>query len=88
MNTNLQGLIKTCVEIGTTTALVNLGMTSGEISQRRAKKVYGDYFVQLERSGRIRPCRIESGRAGTRYYLVSEILSLRADDYAKAELIY
>lgn len=34
---NLEILISTCIEIGTTNAFVRMGMASGEISQRKAE---------------------------------------------------
>lgn len=86
MATNLEILIQTCVELGSAKTLETLGLSSGEISQRRARDVYGKYFTEADREGRIRPCRIESGRCGTRYYRVVDILALKAQDAARAEL--
>lgn len=83
---NLETLIETCVELGSARTMENLGVTSGEISQRRARDIYGKYFSDADRAGRIRPCRIEDGRAGTRWYRVVDILSLKAADAARAEL--
>lgn len=79
-------LIKTCIELGSTQAMVNLGVTSGEISQRKARDTYGKYFTDAARAGRIRPCRVEDGRAGTKWYRVTDILALRAEDAVPAEL--
>ena len=79
-------LIKTCIELGSTQAMVNLGVTSGEISQRKARDTYGKYFMDAARAGRIRPCRVEDGRAGTKWYRVTDILALRAEDAVPAEL--
>ena len=73
---NLETLIETC----------SFSPISGEISQRRARDVYGKYFMDADRAGRIRPCRIEEGRAGTRWYRVVDILKLKAADAARAEL--
>ena len=84
--TNLETLIKTCVSIGCAETMSALGITSGEISQRKARDVYGKYFVDADREGRIRPCRIENGHAGTRWYKVADILALKAADAARAEL--
>ena len=86
MATNLEILIQTCVELGSAKTLETLGLSSGEISQRKARDVYGKYFMDADRDGRIRPCRIESGRCGTRFYRVVDILSLKAMDAARAEL--
>lgn len=86
MANNLEILIQTCVELGSAKTLETLGLSSGEISQRRARDVYGKYFTDADKEGRIRPCRIEDGRCGTRYYRVVDILSLKAMDAARAEL--
>lgn len=83
---NLERLIETCVELGAARTMETLGVTSGEVSQRRARDVYGKWFTDADRAGRIRPCRIEDGRAGTRWYRVVDILSLKAADAARAEL--
>lgn len=83
---NLEILIQTCVELGSARTMETLGITSGEISQRKARDVYGKWFTDADRSGRIRPCRIEEGRAGTRWYRVVDILSLKAEDSVPASL--
>ena len=83
---NLETLIQTCIELGSAKTMETLGISSGEISQRRARDVYGKYFMDADRAGRIRPCRIEDGRAGTRWYRVVDILALKATDAARAEL--
>ncbi len=84
--TNIERLIETCIELGSAKTMETLGVTSGEISQRRARIVYGKYFTDADRKGRIRPCRIEEGRAGTRWYRVVDILKMKAADAARAEL--
>ena len=82
----LETLISTCVELGSAKTMEALGVSSGESSQRRARDVYGKYFTDADRAGRIRPCRIEEGRAGTRWYRVVDILALKAADAAQAQL--
>lgn len=86
MNNNLQLLIQTCVSLGTAQTLETLGISSGEISQRKAISVYHKWFADADKMGRIRPCRIEDGKSGTRYYRVVDILALKAQDIARAEL--
>lgn len=86
--TNIERLIETCIELGSAKTMETLGVTSGEISQRRARDVYGKYFTDADKAGRIRPCRIEDGRAGTRWYRVVDILKMKAADAARAELKY
>ena len=84
--TNLERLITTCVELGSAKTIEALGLSAGEISQRKARDIYHKWFVDADREGRIRPCRIEEGRAGTRYYRVVDILTLKAQDAARCEL--
>lgn len=86
MNAALQSLMKTCIAIGTAETLVTLGVSSGEISQRKALKVYGKLFSSYVNAGRIRPSRIEEGRTGTRWYRITDILTQKAIDAATAEL--
>lgn len=86
MNNNLEILITTCVELGTAKTLETLGISSGEISQRKARDTYHKWFMDADKAGRIRPCRIEEGKAGTRWYRVVDILALKAQDAARAEL--
>ncbi len=61
MATNLEILIQTCVELGSAKTLETLGLSAGEISQGTATAIYGKYFQDADRAGRIRPCSIESG---------------------------
>ena len=82
----LATVIETAMEIGATKALENLGLTSGEISQNKALQLYGSWFAEADREGRIRPIRIGEGRNGKRTYRVTDILALRTKDAAKAML--
>lgn len=84
--TAIEHLIDTCVELGTVRAMEALGVTSGEISQRKAISVYGKYFTDAVKRGRLYPCRVEEGKAGTKFYRVVDILKLKAKDAAQAEL--
>ena len=86
MADNLQILIQTCIELGSAKTLETLGISSGEISQRKARDTYHKWLVDADRAGRIRPCRIEDGKSGTRWYRVVDILALKAQDAARAEL--
>ena len=67
--------------------MVNLGVTSGEISYRQAEKTYGSWFKEAASSKRIHPVRVGNGNSGTKWYSVQEILSLRATDEIKADLL-
>lgn len=66
--------------------LETLGITAGEISQRKARDTYGKWFTDAERAGRIRPTRVDNGRNGTRHYRVVDIQELRTKDLMRAEL--
>lgn len=83
---NLERLIQTCVEVGAARTLETLGVSSGEISQRKARDTYGKWFMDADRQGRIRPCRVDDGPRGTRHYRVVEILELKVKDAVRAEL--
>lgn len=88
MGTNIERLIKTCVELGTASTLEALGISSGEISQRRARDVYHKWFTDAVAAGRLHPCRVEDGKAGTKWFRVVDILTLKANDAALADLKY
>ena len=83
---NLQSLIQDCISLGTASTLEQLGIHSGELSMRQAKKTYGKWFQDCIARDRILPCRVENGRAGTRFYRVVDILALKVEDDAKMEL--
>ena len=86
MTHNLQSLIQNCISLGTASTLEQLGIHPGEISMRQAKKTYGKWFLDSIARGRIYPCRVEDGRAGTRWYRVVDILALKVEEGAKAQL--
>ena len=86
MTRNLQSLIQNCISLGTASTLEQLGLHSGEISMRQAKKIYGKWFMDAVMYDKIHPCRVEDGHAGTRWYRVVDILALKVEEGAKAEL--
>ena len=51
-------IIETASERGAVLAMQALGVTSGELSQRQARKVYGKYFSDAVAAGRLTPCRV------------------------------
>ena len=83
---NLQSLIQDCISLGTASTLEQLGIHSGELSIRQANKTYGKWFLDCIARDRIFPCRVENGRAGTRFYRVVDILALKVEDDAKMEI--
>lgn len=84
---NLDILLKTCVELGSAQTIETLGLASGELSRNKAISVYGSFFLDAEKEGRIKPHRIGRGNNGTKWYRVVDILTLRAKEALKNELI-
>lgn len=84
--TTLEKMVESAAATGAAKVLETLGLTSGEISQRRARDTYGKWFTDAERAGRIRPCRIDNGKNGTRHYRVVAIQELKTADLMRAEL--
>lgn len=84
---DLQKLIQDCIALGTASALEQMGIHSGEMSMREAKKKYGKWFTIAMATNRIQPCRIEEGRAGTRWFRIVDILALKVEDRIPAKLI-
>lgn len=80
-------VIEAAAEMGAALALESLGIVSGEMSYRKAHRVYGKYFDTLAEQGRIRPARIEDGHAGTKFYRVADILRCKVEDRAQAQLL-
>lgn len=66
--------------------LRQLGLASGEISERQARKTYGKPFTDAVAAGKIRPVRIGSGKTATRHYRVLDILALQNAAYEPAHL--
>lgn len=83
---NLEQLVHSAASLGAAQVLETLGISAGEISQRKALSIYGTWFRNAERNGRIRPARVDNGRNGTRHYRVVEIQELRTADLMRAEL--
>lgn len=82
----LEELVKSAAAEGAAQVLETLGITAGEVSQRRARATYGKWFADAERDGRIRPTRVDAGRNGTRHYRVVDIQQLRTADLVRATL--
>ena len=82
----LERIVKEAAAMGTAQTLEALGVNAGELSQRKARSIYGKWFTDAERDGRIRPSRVDNGRNGTRHYRVVEIQELRVADLIRAEI--
>lgn len=83
---NLERLVQSAAAMGAAQVLETLGLTAGEISQRKARDTYGKWFTDAEKAGRIRPSRVDNGKNGTRHYRVVAIQELRTADLMRAEL--
>jgi hypothetical protein len=82
----LEQLVQSAAAMGAAQVLETLGITAGEISQRKARDTYGKWFTDAEKAGRIHPSRVDNGRNGTRHYRVVTIQELRTADLMRAEL--
>lgn len=84
--TILENIVKEAAAMGAAQVIETLGLSSGEISQRKARKTYGKWFADAERNGRIKPARVDNGVNGTRHYRVVEIQELKTADLVRAEI--
>lgn len=69
-----------------TETLRQLGMASGEISERQARRTYGKPFIEAVASGKIRPVRVGVGKTATRHYRITDILDWQNRCYEPAQL--
>lgn len=83
---NLERIVESAAQMGAARVLEALGISAGEISQRKARAIYGKWFTDAEKAGRIRPSRVDNGRNGTRHYRVVAINELKTADLMRAEL--
>ena len=79
-------VIQFAAAAGAAEALEAMGLTAGTISQRKARDLYGQWFLNAVKDNRIHPVRIENGRGGAHKYRIAEILALRVADAARAEI--
>jgi hypothetical protein len=82
----LEQLVQSASAAGAARLAETLGLSAGEISERKARNTYGKWFTDAAKAGRIRPARIDNGRNGTRHYRVVEIQELKTADLVRAEL--
>ena len=52
-----------------------------------AVKVYGQWFANAVRNGRIEPSRIGNGRTATKWFSIADILAYKAVEIENAQLI-
>lgn len=80
-------ILQDVARLGALSALESLGISAGEISQRKARKVYGKWFKEMEEAHKILPVRGGSGRTGTIWYSVSDIIALRTSQKINAQIL-
>lgn len=83
---NLERIVKEAAALGAAQLAETLGLTAGEISQRKARDTYGKWFDEAVNRGRIRPVRIDNGRRKTKHYRIVDIQQLKTADLVRAEL--
>ena len=74
------------VQMIVTETLRQLGMASGEISERQGRRTYGKPFIEAVASGKIRPVRVGAGKTATKHYRIIDILALQSEAYAPATI--
>ena len=77
--------ISTAAALGALQVLEVLGLSSGEITRKKALRTYGHEFLALEAAGLVRPSRGTTERYSHRYYRVADILAARAAAQAEAQ---
>lgn len=86
MYNQLRQIIASSFAMGAAWADTVSGRHSGEVSYRVARKVHGKWFTDAVQQGRLRPSRVENGPHGKHVYLVADILALKIEDAALAEI--
>lgn len=78
--------IRTATQLGAVQTLTMLGIHSGDMSFNQARRVYGSWFTEAVRQGRIQPVHIGNGSNGKHTYKIADILTLKVQDEAMAEI--
>lgn len=81
-----KGIIQDIAQCAAAQVMEALGVSSGRISQTQAEEVYGKWFREAVKAGRIKPVSVGVGRNGRRQYAVRDILALRAEDAARSDI--
>lgn len=77
----------TSAQLGAVSVLEQLGVHSGRLSYNRARTVYGKWFVEAAKAGKVKPVHVGDGRNGTKTYRVCDILGARLRDEEAAFII-
>lgn len=78
--------IRTATQLGAVQTLTMLGLHSGDISYNQGRRVYGRWFIDAVKNGRISPVHVGNGANGKHTFRLTDILTLKAADEAAAEL--
>lgn len=81
-----KGIIQDIAQCAAAQVMEALGVSSGRISQTQAEEVYGKWFREAVKAGRLKPVSVGVGRNGRRQYAVRDILALRAEDAARSDI--
>lgn len=81
-----KGIIQDIAQCAAAQVMEALGVSSGRISQTQAEEVYGKWFREAVKAGRLKPISVGVGRNGRRQYAVRDILALRAEDAARSDI--
>lgn len=69
-----------------TEVLRQLGIVNGEISERKARQVYGKPFTDAVAAGLLKPIRVGAGKTATKHYRLNDILALQDASYQPAQI--
>ena len=80
-------LIRAEISLAVTTAMTQMGLTSGELTYAGALKIYGQWFANAVKNRRITPIRLGEGKTPTKWYSVADILAYKAVELEEAQVI-
>lgn len=83
---NLEALVQSAAAQGAAQVIETLGLSAGEISFRRARDIYGKWFTDAVKNGRVHPSRVDDGPRGIRRFRIVDIQQLKTADLMRAEL--
>lgn len=72
--------------IGAAQVIQELGLHSGEMTERQARKTYGAWFIEAVERGDLRPSRYSEGERSHKFYNIQDILTYRAKKKITAKL--
>lgn len=78
---------KTEISLAVATTLVQMGAASGELTYAAATRVYGTWFTNAVKTGKLQPIRMGSGRGATRWFSVADILAYKAAELEMAHIV-